>query len=55
MENKTKWLLATCIFGAITTTMFIGNLFFSAKFGAMPFGFLSLQLATLLIMMNTED
>lgn len=55
MENKIKWLLATCIFGAITATMFIGNLFFNATFGVIPFGFLTLQLATLLIMINTED
>lgn len=56
MENKTKLLLATCMLGAIATTMFIGNLFFNADFGLiLPFTFLFFQAVFLILTIRTDD
>ena len=55
MTNKTKLLLTTCIFGAITFTMLIGNIFFKASFGYLPFIFLLSQAVFLILMIKTDD
>lgn len=54
MELKTKYLLASCISGAVATTMFIGNLFFKAEFGDLAWVFLILQ-ASLLLMFSAKE
>ena len=51
---KTKLLLGSVICGAIASTMFIGNVFFNAKFGYIPFSFLLLQILFLILMLNTD-
>ena len=55
MELKTKYLLASCISGAISSTMFIGNLFFKAEFGILPFVFLLLQVIFLVLMISAKE
>ena len=55
MDLKTKYLLASCISGAIPTTMFIGIIFFKAEFGSLAFVFLLLQAIFLLLMLSAKE
>jgi hypothetical protein len=52
---KTKFLLGSVICGVIASTMFIGDVFFNAKFGYIPFSFLLLQMLFLILMLNTDE
>ena len=55
MELKTKYLVASCISGAVATTMFIGNLFFKAEFGNLAWIFLILQSSFLLLTFSAKE
>ena len=55
MDLKTKYLLASCISGAISTTMFIGIIFFKAEFKSLGFVFLALQAIFLLLMISAKE
>lgn len=52
---KTAPLICTVVCGAIASTMLIGNIFFKAEFGYIPFIFVLFQVIFLILTNNTEE